>query len=305
MTRRAFEARLAADIALAVGCSPERFMVMLVTDMSESSEVVVLVLPSSSSSSSSSSSGAHNSPKQEGGGTWDSPSSAGSVGAQDTSDATAAGGGGNQGGGALGAGELAGRVVKLVKGREMAWAGKESLRAIKSAEIRPAHLAVRPLKRQFDVLDEHLRRVLEEQDDTETRQRTRRGALGNTRHVRSCLLHAVQAWRRRKELRVQKRDRERRVRGQRMRTTRKCFQACASLGRGILYALLLTPLLCSLTLLPWMQAWRDLVCGNIKSHSDVVKMLRRSRHALVLVALWKVVCLECVLSRLPRMCSLT
>lgn len=280
---------------------------MLVTDMSESSEVVVLVLPSSSSSScSSSSSGAQSSPKQEDGGTWDSPSSAGSVGAQDTGDATAGGGGGgNQGGGALGAGELAGRVVKLVKGREMVWAGKESLRAIKSAEIRPAHLAVRPLKRQFDVLDEHLRRVLEEQDDTETRQRTRRGALGNARHVRSCLLHAVQAWRRRKELRVQKRDRERRARGQRMRTTRKCFQACASLGGGILCALLLTLLLCSLTLLPWMQAWRDLVCGSIKSHSDVIKMLRRSRHALVLVALWKVVCRECVLLRLPRMCSLT
>ena len=246
MTRRAFEARLVADIALALGCSPERFMVMLVTDMSESSEVVVLVLPSSSSSSSSSSSfssssGAHNSPKQESGSTWDSLSNAGSEGAQDTGDTTAGGGAGNQGGGALGAGELAGRVVKLVKAREMAWAGKESLRAIKSAEIRPAHLAVRPLKRQFDVLDEHLRRLLEEQDDAETRQRTRRGALGNARHVRFCLLHAVQAWRRRK---VQKLDRERRARGQRMRTTRKCFQVCAFLYSGISCALLLT-LLCS------------------------------------------------------------
>ena len=53
MTRRALEGRLAGDMALAVGCSPERFIVMLVTDMSESCEVVVLVLPSFSSSSSS------------------------------------------------------------------------------------------------------------------------------------------------------------------------------------------------------------------------------------------------------------
>ena len=47
MTRRALEGRLAGDMALAVGCSPERFIVMLVTDMSESCEVVVLVLPPS------------------------------------------------------------------------------------------------------------------------------------------------------------------------------------------------------------------------------------------------------------------
>jgi len=280
---------------------------MLVTDMSESCEVVVLVLPSSSSSSSSSSSGAHNSPK-EGGGTRETPTSAGSVGAQDTGNATAAGGGGgNQGGGALGAGELAGRVLKLVKGREMAWSGKESLRAIKSAAICPAHLAVRPLKMQFDVLDQHLRRLLQEQDHTHTRQRTRRGALGNARHVRSCLLHAVQAWCRRKELRVQKRDRERRVRGQRMRTTRKCFQARASLHRGSAGCSVLT--VAAFTYFTRLDAGME--GPGVRQHE---KALGRGQDAEALATrpgkftwylLLVVFAYRVVASGLPRTCSLT
>jgi len=68
----------------------------------------------------------------------------------------------------MGSAEILEKILKLVSARGIAWVGKESLHSTQSASVLPVSDAIRKTKKNFDVLDAHLARLLQQADSQVT-----------------------------------------------------------------------------------------------------------------------------------------
>jgi len=72
----------------------------------------------------------------------------------------------------MGSAEILEKILKLVSARGIAWVGKESLHSTQSASVLPVSDAIRKTKKNFDVLDAHLARLLQQADSQVTHSQT-------------------------------------------------------------------------------------------------------------------------------------